>query len=307
MGLPTKSAAPIKPGMTVLEAFQTIMGHYFKYMEGWVPVVRKGNNIRGVHQFRVSFRQMRSAVGIFRGAIPRELTQSMALEMKWIASQFGPARDSDVFINEILGTMSGKIGPKAGEKSLAELTRKYNKKAYAQAASALDSKRFKQLANRFQGWHNGKFDGKISPAAQKSMKGNIMDYARAELDRRMDKVLARGAKINSMSDVQLHELRIECKKIRYATEFFTPLFGKGAMANFIANLKALQGTLGTLQDAAVMPALLDAITAGNKDADVKKYCANLIEWRTENQKKSFKQQLTKQWQAFSKTKRPWKK
>ena len=49
-------------------------------------------------------------------------------------------------------------------------------------------------------------------------------------------------------DAMLHELRIECKKLRYLLEFFSSLFPADKMDIIISQLKKLQDNLGDFND-----------------------------------------------------------
>jgi CHAD domain-containing protein len=55
---------------------------------------------------------------------------------------------------------------------------------------------------------------------------------------------------------QLHQLRIQCKELRYAFEFFAPLLGP-EIEPVIAVLEQLQDNLGALNDARVALELLE--------------------------------------------------
>ena len=46
----------------------------------------------------------------------------------------------------------------------------------------------------------------------------------------------------------LHDLRKRCKELRYALEFFAPLYGPSELRNVIGDLKRLQDCLGEFQD-----------------------------------------------------------
>lgn len=54
----------------------------------------------------------------------------------------------------------------------------------------------------------------------------------------------------------LHRLRIDCKKLRYLTEFFASLFPKKEMEALVGQLKVLQDDLGVYNDLAVQQAYL---------------------------------------------------
>ena len=56
-----------------------------------------------------------------------------------------------------------------------------------------------------------------------------------------------------------HELRIELKKLRYATDFFAPLIPAKALARYRKRLAALQEILGQLNDITVGRELISSL------------------------------------------------
>ena len=79
--------------------------------------------------------------------------------------------------------------------------------------------------------------------------------------------LAKRAKAlgSAPSDVQLHEVRIRTKRVRYAAEAAAPVVGKPARA-FSHAAARLQDVLGDLNDAVVAGAWLEAWAAESNDA-----------------------------------------
>ena len=62
-------------------------------------------------------------------------------------------------------------------------------------------------------------------------------------------VIGEGRAITDDSpDEMLHELRIECKKLRYLMEFFSSLYDSSTLSALIKRLKLLQDNLGTFND-----------------------------------------------------------
>ena len=66
-----KKVVPIFASQSVGEVFATILKHNFDHLAEWEQAARSWENIEGVHQVRVSFRRMRSALSAFRTAIPK--------------------------------------------------------------------------------------------------------------------------------------------------------------------------------------------------------------------------------------------
>jgi CHAD domain-containing protein len=88
-----------------------------------------------------------------------------------------------------------------------------------------------------------------------SGKGTIVETAAEQLNRRWKKLVKRGKYLDALNTRQRHNLRIEAKKLRYASEFFADVFpGKKAARRrkrFIAALKELQVCVGDLNDIVV--------------------------------------------------------
>ena len=91
---------------------------------------------------------------------------------------------------------------------------------------------------------------------------------RATMARRLDKLhrrLARDAKrFAELSSVERHGVRKRLKRLRYLTEAVAPLFGKRAVARFLAALEPAQDGLGRYVDLVVASRLArDAAEAGD--------------------------------------------
>ena len=110
MALPSiRKAVVLSPKMSINEAFAAILRHNFDDMLSWIPVAYNREDIEGVHQVRVALRRLRSAISVFRKAIPRSITDPWNEEMRWVAGEFGLTRDLDVLIDEGLEGVAGKI------------------------------------------------------------------------------------------------------------------------------------------------------------------------------------------------------
>ncbi|MET0270091.1 MAG: CHAD domain-containing protein, partial [Sphingomonas sp.] len=96
-------------------------------------------------------------------------------------------------------------------------------------------------------------------------------FAADVLDRLRRRIKRRGRKLARLTDADRHEVRILAKKLRYATEFFGPLFdGRKARRRFGAfrtALEALQETLGELNDIATAPVVLARLGLPLPDAE----------------------------------------
>lgn len=222
---------------------------------------------------------MRSALSLFREAIPREQTAGVAAEMRWIAGELGPARDLDVFISEGLGAVASLI-PLDGEEGLRQVAETRRARVYQdQVCVMLDSERYHNFCESFPAWLDERPWEKApkSKKQEKRLTSGIVAYARRQLDKQNGRVLAAGTHIDRENTTEMHQLRIECKKLRYAAEFFRPVFD--GLSDYIAHLKGIQDLLGTMNDVAVTKHLLDDLLADSNDHELLVYAGGLIGWR----------------------------
>jgi len=124
------------------------------------------------------------------------------------------------------------------------------------------------------------------------------------LENHRSTILGYGTKIEQLDSDTLHRLRIECKKLRYATEFFAPLYG-GQMKAFTGHLKNLQDLLGALHDTAVMKGIQEELLKKKKkDKKLASFTRKLEHQRQEEAQKILKN-LSDLWRTFAQAKRPW--
>jgi CHAD domain-containing protein len=77
----------------------------------------------------------------------------------------------------------------------------------------------------------------------------IFTLARKRIYKRYRQIIKEGYHIlEDDRDELLHELRIQCKKLRYLMEFFAGLFPAQKISRLIRQLKQLQGNLGDFND-----------------------------------------------------------
>lgn len=306
----TLKAPDFTPDQTVEEAFASILKTNFDYVQGWESEAYHNSDIEGVHQMRVGLRRMRSCVVVFGKVVPRRLTETMGEEMKWAANELGPARDLDVLITEALEPMTGKIPFPAGEAKLRDLAEQHRARAYQQVKAMIDHDRYQALKRNLFPWlelRSWREAPDLTKVERKKLEQSVEDFAALSLSKRLERVLEDGQHFASMSPTELHQLRIDCKKLRYSTEFFSCLYKKG-MGDFVLRLKELQGVLGILNDVAVMHQLLETLLEGHTDnIELAKYAGALVGWRS-RQYEEVRSRLDGLWEAFVDTKdHPWMK
>ncbi len=252
---------------------------------------------------RVIFRRMRSATATFRSAVPKESTSYWADEMRWLAGQLGEARDLDVFIDEALGAVRGKLKLPGGEELLA-LAESRRAEAYEKVRSMLDGERYAQFKDGFSAWltDSGWAVGEIGKKNRARLNSDIVPFARKALDKQERQVLSHGAHVDVNSASEMHQLRIECKKMRYAAEFFSPIFS--GLDVFMDHMRGLQDLLGVMNDVAVMGELLEDLIAGSPGHKAAEYAGGVVGWRTREYYELL-QSFDDRWNEFVQAKNPW--
>jgi CHAD domain-containing protein len=224
----------------LLEQFEELICRESQAWEGLEP--------EGVHQARVATRRIRAALRAFKQVLPAPPVKQFNQEFKWVADRLGDVRDLDVYREDFRGYVS-EIPEEEGtylNNYRQHLTDRW-REARGELRACLASERYRQLKTDFAEFLRRGPDDDM-PAGDKM---TIRRAAKRFIGKQYQRVIRDGRSISSASpDEALHELRIDCKRLRYLFEFFQPTYGK-SLAPFIKRLKRLQDVLGEFQDACV--------------------------------------------------------
>lgn len=214
----------------------------------------------GVHQMRVAARRLRSALTLYRPYIPIEQYGHLDGELKWLIRELGGARDWDVFVD---GVLQPVLEAMPGEATLARLTKAVEElrgEAYVRAATAIRSQRYAGLIMLLKAWAEGQrwHDG-ASAEQLAAMRTPAADLARDLLEQRYAETRDFAGDFAALAAEDRHSVRIQIKKIRYATDFFGMLFARRQVTPMLAAMKALQDQLGLNNDVEVARQLLKKV------------------------------------------------
>jgi CHAD domain-containing protein len=93
------------------------------------------------------------------------------------------------------------------------------------------------------------------------MDAPLTEFAARVLRRRARKVLKDHEELAGMPVAVLHALRLRAKRLRYAAEFFAPLFPAKRTRRYLRRLAELQAALGEVNDCAVANLLVHDLPA----------------------------------------------
>lgn len=253
-------AAPVRlaPEMSGSRAFVEIARNCAAQLRGNEEPARRGDDPEGIHQMRVAVRRLRALVGIYRHDLDGTVHGFLSAELRWLQRQLGPARDWDVFVDGTLEPLHRHLDTELAVETMRREARALRDAAYEVAVAALSAPRYTELLLKLELWLDG--GGWAAPLAAgappRPLSGPVEDFAVAVLQKRHKRMRKYGGKHAELSEAELHRLRILCKKIRYAAEFFRELFPRKAVKRYHAALVDIQETLGSLNDAAVSRQLI---------------------------------------------------
>jgi CHAD domain-containing protein len=92
------------------------------------------------------------------------------------------------------------------------------------------------------------------------VRAPVKSIAPRMLDEYLIKARKRGRRVKDLDTSDCHRLRIALKKLRYAAEFYGPLYKTKKVKKYVAKIKELQELLGALNDAAQVRATLSQLT-----------------------------------------------
>jgi CHAD domain-containing protein len=143
----------------------------------------------------------------------------------------------------------GGAGPlKPALRALAAQAAMRRSEARVAARAAVASARFLRLVLAASALAAAPLTGGPDPTA---LAARARDVARPLLKRRHRALLALGTNLAHAAPETRHAARLAAKKLRYATEFFAPLFDKKRTRAYRRALTVLQEELGAWTDAAV--------------------------------------------------------
>jgi len=276
-----KKAKPIM--LSRRESLESAMSETFRLCIGhWTDnqaAALDSRDPEGMHQFRVGLRRFRSAITVFRRLLPGTQAEWLRSEGRWAIQQTGPARDWDVFINELLAPIVRARPEDEDLVMLLERTEAERARGYERAPAPLHSERYCRFMLQLgawletQGWQDG-----LNAAQQAALSRPIAPFAARILAERHKRALKLGKGFAKLTTDQRHEVRIALKKLRYSSEFFATLFPRTQVAPYLERLRNMQNDLGHLNDVATAERLLGGMCFRDADPRLSRVCGLVIGW-----------------------------
>jgi CHAD domain-containing protein len=214
-----------------------------------VPGILSDLDTEFLHDYRICLRKIRSVLSLVKDVYPSEGTRHMRKILGDLARQTNRLRDLDVYLlaqDEYLGLLPPELRPALEgmfEDFLAERVREVQNTTVKIRAHAS-----RKLLRKIAEYFSEETSHKPSPAADIPV-GPLVFRCIYKRYRKI-RVIAAGIGAETPDEI-VHQLRIECKKLRYLMEFFSELIPREEGALIQKMLKRLQGRLGDFNDASV--------------------------------------------------------
>ncbi len=255
----SKVVIDLDPEMPAGEATQHIHRELLAAMRRNELGTRKDLDSEFLHDFRVAVRRSRSALTQIKNVYPAAAIARFKPELAWLGGITGPTRDLDVYLlkmEDYSDQLSAAARPHF--EPLIDHLRSEQRRAQRRMARAMNSRRYRDLLAAWEHFLTVPLDlGPSDPGTSDletpaNAARPIAELASERIWKVYRRVIKRGGMINDDTPADpVHELRIECKKLRYLMEFFRGFYDAPAINQLIKSLKQLQDNLGNFNDCEV--------------------------------------------------------
>ncbi|MDT9547151.1 MAG: CHAD domain-containing protein [Chlorobium sp.] len=247
----SKITLKLDPGAQVHESALRLLRFTTEVMRHNEAGIRKSIDTEFLHDYRVSLRRARSILAQLKGVFDPETANRFRKELKELAGRTGALRDLDVYLLQqhdfpasLPPILRGGLTP-----FFAGIT-SARKKIHRKLDRYLSSEEYRKLMSEWEAF----LSITQLPDPEKAPAASIATgkSARTSIRKSWKRVIRNGRLVSrETKDEELHELRIDCKKLRYLMEFFASLFPSDRIGPALKQLKQLQENLGEFVDCAV--------------------------------------------------------
>ena len=289
----------ISPKHSVDDVIAMVMSAGQQHLLANQAILEYGREPEGVHQTRVALRRLRTACSLLRKEVPSPAFQAFGGEAKWLMHMLGPARDWDVFATTTLARLETACACDVDFDGLRRAAEPHRIASYGRLREALMDPRYTRFQLSLRRWiERRSWRTEVPSEALETLTEPASALAVRVLERLHRKALKKGARFGRLQHEARHDLRVTLKKLRYATEFFLPVFGGQAAAKrYVARLSKLQDALGHANDSTATRSLLGVAEEAGFTPDLHRAAGALIGWVARDQL-AVDKSLRKRWREF---------
>ena len=260
-GMPDLGPTDVSAESTMGDLAFAVLRRQLAVVRAKEPGTRLGEDPEELHDMRVATRRLRAALSMFEAVLPVR-AQVFREELGWLARLLGAVRDLDVQLEGLAALSPADVHTTADGLDplveLAALLGREREAARTDMLNGLDSVRWDRLAKGLT------VMAQQGPARRSLATRVPAEIGLPELVLRPHHKVRKAAKKAKQSGVvtDFHALRIRCKRLRYALEFSSDVYG-GKTSRFVRELTVLQDELGEMQDAEVASLQLADLATGD--------------------------------------------
>jgi CHAD domain-containing protein len=195
-----------------------------------------------VHRLRVATRRTLAAVDAFADLLPAKPRDWLAKRLRRLRRAAGEARDLDVLTARLEREAAGSADERAARSARERLVAMLSRQRAASRAPIQEIRDTLLAAD----WH-GRTERLLDEVGRRGGERSFAEFARHQF-RPLVKRFFTAADHRLRSAKEIHRLRIEGKKLRYAMEIFAAVFPARERARCEDALQRLQDTLGEFTD-----------------------------------------------------------
>lgn len=251
---PGTRGALLMRATSVGDAFRIIAEACIRHYRLNEDMLLEAGSVETVHEARVALRRLRTCISLFKPILQADRrTEHISQDLRRLASALGEARSLDILM----------IYARDHDRRIVSVARN---KAMARARAQLSSLRSRNMFIDLAEWL-AIGDWRIRPADRVLLEAPIRPFAADLLQDRMGRLNRHRHVLDRADEKECHRLRIQAKKLRYALEFFGPLFTKQGQRRHCKRMvratEKLQDSLGQLNDIATSKRRLNDLSPGS--------------------------------------------
>ena len=224
------------------EAFRAILADCLAAASAQAGVLRVGRSVEALHHLRVALRRLDVMLAAFGVAFRQDWFGDLRSRTKAISARLGPARDLDVFLDELWPEATRSLDGRGDFTALRLDAEALRDEAWGAVETCLASEDFSHLLDDVAALSQSRLpmgtDASLRRVSRQLLKAAAL------------RVKKRGRSARGLDEGDLHRLRIALKKLRYIAQAFAPLYEKKKLKPWLAAVKRLQAQLGHLNDIA---------------------------------------------------------
>lgn len=204
-----------------------------------------------LHDYRVGLRSIRGMLNQLKGVFPPDMERRLSRGFSDMARRTNLMRDLDVFLlkePEFKNKLPENLHP--GLEHFFGRLQAQRKREHAKLCRHLKSSAYDAALRRIA--QDLKAPGTAEALSQGEDEPVIDSLAKKRIGKQFSKIRRLSGKLHSdTTDDSVHRLRIQCKKLRYLLEVFSPLLDPATVSGFVKNMRRLQNELGDFNDMSV--------------------------------------------------------